>query len=137
MHWKSCASRSALPSSSPGRKKNKIHAALGIKNPKSSKELGLEEIVLSCLIYDGFFISAFPVLDGVSTRVSLLTSRAPSSSPQGVGLVSRGEDIHQAAKEGNVGAVRHFLPESLETTDFMGRSLGTEVGSYEAYPRLP
>ena len=31
------------------------------------------------------------------------------AAPKGVGLVSRGKDIHQAAKEGNVGAVRHFL----------------------------
>ena len=70
--------------------------------------------------HDGFFISGFPVLDGVAIWVSLLTSRAPSSSSQGVGLVSRGEDIFQAAKEGNVGAVRHFLrvdPESLERKD--------------------
>ena len=73
--------------------------------------------------------------------VSLLRSRAPSSSSQGVGLVSRGKDIHQAVREGNVGAVRHFLrvdPESLKTTyGRFGRSLGAEVGSYEADPRLP
>ena len=91
--------------------------------------------------YDGFFISGFPVLDGVAIWVSLLTSRAPSSSSQGVGPVSRGKDIHQAAKEGNVGAVRHFLrvdPESLETTyGRFGRSLGAEVGNYEADPRIP
>ena len=64
--------------------------------------------------------------------VSLLRSRAPSSSSQGVGLVSRGKDIHQAAKEGNVGAVRHFLrvdPESLERK-YKGRSLGAEVGNF-------
>ena len=30
MHWKSCASKSALPSSSPGWKKNKIHAVLEV-----------------------------------------------------------------------------------------------------------
>ena len=59
MCWESCASRSALSSWSPGRKKNKIHAALGIKNPKSSKELGLEEIVLSCLMMASLF-QAFP-----------------------------------------------------------------------------
>ena len=62
------------------------------------------------------------------------------------GLVSRGKDIHQAAKEGNVGAVRHFLrvdPESLERKEepsddasdeddyaTWGRSLGTEVGNF-------
>ena len=89
--------------------------------------------------HDGFFISGFPVLDGVAIWVSLLTSRAPSSSSQGVGLVSRGKDIHQAAKEGNVGAVRHFLrvdPESLEREDGVGRSrklrrrLGAEVGNF-------
>ena len=66
--------------------------------------------------------------------VSLFRSRAPSSSSQGVGLVSRGEDIHQAAKEGNVGAVRHFLrvdPGSRERKggDFR-RSLGAEVGNF-------
>ena len=110
----------------PGRKKNKMHAVLGIKNPKSSKELGGGNWFI--MSHDGFFISGFPVLDGVSTRVFVFTSRAPSSSSQGVELVSRGEDIHQAAKEGNVGAVRHFLsidPESLERKggDFR-RSLG-------------
>ena len=106
---------------------------------QKSKELQRAWSGGNCFImsYDGFFISGFPILDGVSARVFVFTSRTPSSSPQGVELVSRGKDIHQAAKEGNVGAVRHFLPESLETTDFMGRSLGTEVGSYEAYPRLP
>ena len=40
-----------------------------------------------------------------------------------------------------MGAVRHFLradPESLEKKDEdRGRSLGTDVGSYEADPRLP
>ena len=40
-----------------------------------------------------------------------------------------------------MGAVRHFLrvdPDSLERKDIhFGRSLGTEVGSYEADPRLP
>ncbi|CAL1142940.1 unnamed protein product [Cladocopium goreaui] len=50
-----------------------------------------------------------------------------------------GKDVHQAAKEDNVGAVRHFLrvdPDSLERKDIhFGRSLGTEVGSYEADPR--
>ena len=30
MHWKSCTSRSALSSSSPGWKKNKIHAVLEV-----------------------------------------------------------------------------------------------------------
>ena len=85
--------------------------------------------------HDGFFISGFPVLEGVSMWVSLLTSRAPSSSSQGVGLVSQGKDIHQAAKEGNVGAVRHFLrvdPESLERKgeDFDCRSLGAEAGNF-------
>ena len=72
--------------------------------------------------------------------VSLLRSRAPSSSSQGVGLVSRGKDIHQAVREGNVGAVRHFLrvdPESLERKDGEGCSLGTGVGRYEADPGLP
>ena len=60
-------------------------------------------------------------------------SRAPSSSSQGVGLVSRGKDIHQAAMEGNVGAVRHFLrvdPESLEGKDGRRRSLGAEAGNF-------
>ena len=84
--------------------------------------------------HDGSFISGFPVLDGVAIWVSLLTSRAPSSSSQGVGLVSRGKDIYQAAKEGNLGAVRHFLrldPENLErkSQDVLSRSLGTEVGN--------
>ena len=84
--------------------------------------------------HDGFFISGFPVLDGVAIWVALLTSRAPSSNSQGVGSMSRGKDIHQAAKKGNVGAVRHFLrvdPESLERKggDFR-RSLGTEVGNF-------
>ena len=95
--------------------------------------------------YDGFFISGFPVLDGVAIWVSLLTSRAPSSSSQGVGPVSRGKDIHQAAKEGNVGAVRHFLrvdPESLERKDEDSRSLGAEAGNFgedewSGDPRLP
>ena len=35
-----------------------------------------------------------------------------------------------------MGAVRHFLrvdPESLERKDVFGRSLGAEVGSYEAH----
>ena len=86
--------------------------------------------------HGGFFISGFPVLDGVAIWVSLLRNRAPSSSSQGVGLVSRGEHIFQAAKEGNLGAVRHFLhvdPESLERKDeedFYGRSLGAEVGNF-------
>ena len=85
--------------------------------------------------HDGSFISGFPVLDGIAIWVFLLTSRAPSNSSQGVGLVSRGEDIHQAAKEGNVGAVRHFLrvdPGSLERKggDFR-RSLGAEVGNFD------
>ena len=67
--------------------------------------------------------------------------------PKRVGLVSRGEDIHQAAKEGNVGAVRHFLrvdPESLErkSQDLFRRSLGAEVGNFgedqwSGDPRLP
>jgi hypothetical protein len=49
MHWKSCASRSALPSSSTGWKKNKS---------------------MQCWrFHDGFFISGFPVLDGVSIWV--------------------------------------------------------------------
>ena len=63
----------------------------------------------------------------------MLTSRAPSSSSQGVGPVSRGEDIFQAVEEGNVGAVRHFLrvdPESLERTDGFRRSLGAEAGNF-------
>ena len=83
--------------------------------------------------HDGFFISGFPVLDGVAIWVSLLTSRAPSSNSQGVGLVSRGKDIFQAVEEGNLGAVRHFLrvdPESLEREDVVGCSLGTEVGNF-------
>ena len=56
---------------------------------------------------------------------------------------ARGEHIIQAAEEGNVRAVRHFLrvdPESLEEDardTSLGRSLGTDVGSYEADPRLP
>ena len=53
------ASRSALPSSSPGRQKNKIHPVLGIKNPKSSKELGLKGIGSSCLMMISLF-HAFP-----------------------------------------------------------------------------
>ena len=113
MPWKSCASRSALPSSSTGWKKNKS---------------------MQCWrFHDGFFISGFPVLDGVAIWVSLLTSRAPSSNSQGVGLVSRGKDIFQAVEEGNLGAVRHFLrvdPESLEREDVVGCSLGTEVGNF-------
>ena len=47
--------------------------------------------------------------------------------------MSRGKDIHQAAMEGNVGAVRHFLrvdPESLERTDGFRRSLGAEAGNF-------
>ena len=84
----------------------------------------------------------FQAFDGVAIWVSLLTSRAPSSNSQGVGLVSRGKHIHQAAEEGNVGAVRHFLrvdPESLERKEepsdedddaTWGRSLGTEVGNF-------
>ena len=77
--------------------------------------------------HDGFFISGFPVLDGIAIWVSLLTSRAPSSNSQGVGLV--------AAKEGNVGAVRHFLrvdSESLEREgeDILRRSLGAQVGNF-------
>ena len=49
--------------------------------------------------------------------------------------MSRGEDIHEAVKEGNVGAVRHFLrvdPGSLERKgeDFPCRSLGAEVGNF-------
>jgi hypothetical protein len=97
--------------------------------------------------HDGFFISGFPVLDGVAIWVSLLTSRAPSSNSQGVGLVSRGKDIHEAAEEGNVGAVRHFLhvdPESLERKgeDFCRRSFGAEAGNFcedecSGDPRLP
>ena len=83
----------------------------------------------------GPLISGFPVLDGIAIWVSLLTSRAPSSSSQGVGLVSRGKDIFQAAEEGNVGAVRHFLhvdPESLERKgeNVPCRSLGAEVGNF-------
>ena len=85
--------------------------------------------------HDGSFISGSPVLDGVAIWVSLLRSCAPSSSSQGVGLVSRGEDIHQAAAKGNVGAVRHFLrvdPESLERKDEgrLRRSLGAEAGNF-------
>ena len=71
-------------------------------------------------------------------RVKL--SRAPSSS-QVVGFEPRGEDIHQAAIEGNVSAMRHFLrvdPESLERKGGLGgRGLGTDVGSYETDPSLP
>ena len=49
--------------------------------------------------------------------------------------MSRGKDIHQAAEEGNVGAVRHFLhvdPESLEREgeDRFRRSLGAEIGNF-------
>ena len=58
----------------------------------------------------------------------------PLPAVQGVGLVSRGKHIHQAAKEGNVGAVRHFLrvdPESLERKGGdLRRSLGAEVGNF-------
>ena len=83
---------------------------------------------------DGFFISGFPVLDGVSMWVSLLTSRA-TFQQQGVGLVSRGKNIFQAVKEGNLGAVRHFLrvdPKSLERKEeaYLGRSLGAEAGNF-------
>ena len=83
--------------------------------------------------HDGSFISGFPALDGVAIWVALLTSRAPSSSSQWVVLVSQGEHIHQAVKEGNAGAVRHFLrvdPESLERKDGDRRSLGAEVGNF-------
>jgi len=44
----------------------------------------------------------------------------------------RGQDIHQAVREGNVGAVRHFLrvdPGSQKKNKNDGRSLGPEVGS--------
>ena len=73
----------------------------------------------------------------------------PPAAPKGVGLVSRGKDIFQAVKEGNVGAVRHFLrvdPESLERKgeDFYRHSLGAEVGNFgedewsgDPRPRLP
>ena len=117
----------------PWPEKEQIHAGAG--NQKS-KELQRAWSGENCFIrfHDGFFISGFPVLDGVAIWVSLLRSRAPSSSSQGVGLVSRGEDIHQAAKEGNVGAVRHFLrvdPESLERGDNLPRrSLGAEAGNF-------
>ena len=93
--------------------------------------------------HDGFFISGFPVLDGVSTRVCFSCSLgALTSRARGVDSCdARGKDVHQAAKEENVGAVRHFLrvdPDSLERKDIhFGHSLGTEVGSYEADPRLP
>ena len=86
---------------------------------------------------DGSFISGFPILDGVSTRVFVLTSRATFQQlPKGLGSChARGEHIHQAAKEGNVGAVRHFLhvdPESLEREgeDRFRRSLGAEIGNF-------
>jgi len=57
------------------------------------------------------------------------------ATPKGVGLVSRGKHIHQAAEEGNAGAVRHFLrvdSESLERKNeaCLGRSLGAEVGNF-------
>ena len=61
--------------------------------------------------HDGFFISGFPVLDGVSTRVCFSCSLgALTSRARGVDSCdARGKDVHQAAKEDNVGAVRHFL----------------------------
>ena len=64
MHWKSCASRSALPSSSPGRKRNKIHA-VSAGNQKS-KELQRAWSGGKWFIrfHGGFFISGFPVLMG-------------------------------------------------------------------------
>ena len=43
----------------PWPEKEQIHAALGIKNPKSSKELGLEKIVLSGFMMVSLF-QAFP-----------------------------------------------------------------------------
>ena len=60
--------------------------------------------------HDGFFISGFPVLDGLSTRVSLLTSRAPSSSPQGVGLVSCPRRGHPSGRQGGQRGCREALP---------------------------
>ena len=110
----------------------------------------LEKEQKPCSAGGFMMVSSFQVFQswmGVAIWVSLLTSRAPSSSSHGVGLVSRGKNIHQAAKEGNLGAVRHFLrvdPESLERKDegFFRRSLGAEVGNFgedewSGDPRLP
>ena len=58
-------------------------------------------------------VQGLPVVDGASTWV--------------FSFHARGEDIRQAAKEGNVGAMRHFLrvdPESLERKDGHGHCLG-------------
>ena len=79
---------------------------------QKSKELQRAWSGGNCFImsYDGFFISGFPVLDGLSTRVSLLTSRAPSSSPQGVGLVSCPRRGHPSGRQGGQRGCREALP---------------------------
>ena len=82
--------------------------------------------------HDGYFRLSRP---GWGSYLGIpVNEPCPSSNSQGVGLVSRGKDIHEAVKEGNVGAVRHFLrvdPESLERKDGrFGRSLGAEVGNF-------
>ena len=86
MHWKSWASRSALPSpsSSPGWKKNKIDSGLEIENLKSSKELGLDASVLSGFIMVSL-VQGLPVPDGVSMhgiRVILSRARAVTVMPE-------------------------------------------------------
>ena len=134
--------RSALQSSL-GQKTNKIHAVLESNIQRAPKSSGLEEIGLITSLFLEFRLSCpqwriYTV--SFSCSLGAVTSRAASSSSQGVGLVSRGEHIHQAAEEGNVGAVRHFLrvdPESLERKD--GRSLGTiaDVLVKSGFVRVP
>ena len=56
-----------------------------------------------------FFISGFPVLDGVSIWVSLLTSRAPSSNSQG-GWARVPRQAHPSGGRGGQRGCREALP---------------------------
>ncbi|CAL1165608.1 unnamed protein product [Cladocopium goreaui] len=66
--------------------------------------------------------SAYPEAAGCSCWLQLLQSSRQFTRRI---ILVWCEHIHQAAEEGNVGAVRHFLrvdPESLERKDYMGRT---------------
>ena len=58
--------------------------------------------------HDGFFISGFPVLDGIAIWVFLLTSRAPSSSSRGWARVPR--QAHPSGGQGGQRGCREALP---------------------------
>jgi hypothetical protein len=95
----------------------------------SSKELGLEGMVFILLIY---WIYTWMVYLKSTSSLQTLGVECPFHQLRGVS--AWGADIYEAAEQGNVCAVRHFLhldPGSLQRKDQGdGRSLRTEVGTW-------